>query len=40
MKEVNIGEAATITSHYPLVLVCTMTEDGVLNLAPISLAVL
>ena len=36
MKEVNIGEAAAITSPDPLVLVCTMKDDGVLNLAPVS----
>lgn len=36
MKEINIGQAAALTSPDPLVLVCTQKEDGSLNMAPVS----
>ena len=36
MKEINIGQAAKMTSPNPLVLVCTKKEDGTLNIAPVS----
>lgn len=36
MKEINIGQAAALTSPDPLVLVCTQKKDGSLNMAPVS----
>lgn len=36
MKEINIGQAAALTSPDPLVLVRTQKEDGTLNMAPVS----
>jgi len=36
MKEINIGQAAALTSPDPLVLVCTQKADGTVNLAPVS----
>lgn len=36
MKEINVGQAAALTSPDPLVLVCTQKEDGSLNMAPVS----
>lgn len=36
MQEINIGQATTLTSPDPLMLVCTQKEDGSLNLAPVS----
>lgn len=36
MKEINIGQAAALTSPDPLVLVCTQKADGSLNMAPVS----
>lgn len=36
MKEINMGQAAAITSPDPLVLVCTEKQNGALNIAPVS----
>ena len=36
MKEINIMQAAALTSPAPLVLVCTEKENGALNMAPVS----
>lgn len=37
MKEINVKQAAVLTSPNPLVLVCTKKENGELNMAPVSL---
>ena len=36
MQEINLIQAAALTSPDPLMLVCTQKEDGSLNMAPVS----
>lgn len=36
MQEINLSQAAALTSPDPLVLVCTQKEDGTSNMAPVS----